>query len=85
MQGDRYYDYDTFGYLRRAKTGDRIIFYARNRSAPLFKEDGLILRSTIGDPKEGDKWSWRYSEDRWGEQEVLLKGPRSGDVEAFKP
>ncbi len=31
------------------------------------------------------KWSWQYSEDRWAEQEVLLKGPRSGDIEVFKP
>ncbi|QZP30720.1 hypothetical protein [Pseudomonas sp. DR48] len=30
------------------------------------KEDGLILRVKIGAPKEGDKWSWQYSEDRWG-------------------
>lgn len=49
------------------------------------KEDGLILRVKIGAPKEGDKWSWQFSEDRWGEQEVLLKGPRSGDIEVFKP
>ncbi|WP_438269359.1 DUF7668 domain-containing protein [Pseudomonas mandelii] len=30
------------------------------------KEDGLILRVKIGAPKEGDKWSWQYSKDRWG-------------------
>ncbi|WP_225931070.1 RHS repeat-associated core domain-containing protein [Pseudomonas monsensis] len=49
------------------------------------KEDGIILRLKVGAPKEGDKWSWQYSEDRWGEQEVLLKGPREGDIEVFKP
>ncbi|PBP78774.1 hypothetical protein CCL22_19630 [Pseudomonas syringae] len=49
------------------------------------KDDGIILRLKIGAPKEGDKWSWQYSDDRWAEQEVLLKGPRSGDIEVFKP
>ncbi|VVP43350.1 RHS repeat-associated core domain-containing protein [Pseudomonas fluorescens] len=49
------------------------------------KEDGVILRLKEGAPKAGDKWSWQYSDDRWGEQEVLLKGARKGDVEVFKP
>ncbi len=48
------------------------------------KDDGIILRLKVGAPKEGDKWSWQYSDDRWAEQEVLLKGPRSGDIEVFK-
>jgi RHS repeat-associated protein len=49
------------------------------------KDDGIILRVKVGAPKSGDKWSWQYSDDIWGEQEVLLKGSRNGDIEVFKP
>lgn len=64
-----------------------------NKSAPFStdiarkwsREDGIILRVRIGAPKDGDSWSWQYSEDIWGEQEVLMKGPRKGDVEVYKP
>uniref|UniRef100_UPI0018E3B3A3 RHS repeat domain-containing protein n=1 Tax=unclassified Serratia (in: enterobacteria) TaxID=2647522 RepID=UPI0018E3B3A3 len=49
------------------------------------KEDGLILRVEVGPSKSDSKWSWEYSEDRYFEQEVLMKGSRSGDVEVYKP
>ncbi|WP_071825784.1 hypothetical protein [Phytobacter massiliensis] len=54
---------------------------ARNFSGP----DDIILRVKTGAPKEKDLWSWEYSIDDWLEREILLKGPRDGDVEVFRP
>ncbi|AWH88637.1 hypothetical protein [Limnobaculum parvum] len=48
-------------------------------------DDGIILRVPTGSPKSGDNWSWKISMDEYLEREILLKGPRSGDVEVFLP
>lgn len=39
---------------------------------------GVVLELTTGNPEHGDSWSWEWSPDRFGEQEVLLRGKRSG-------
>jgi hypothetical protein len=39
---------------------------------------GVILRFPTGAPPEGATWSWAWSPDVFGEQEVLLKGVREG-------
>lgn len=49
------------------------------------KEDGVVLRVKTGAPPEEASWSWAWSPDRYYEQEVLLRGPRSGDIEVFLP
>ncbi|EOA4404566.1 hypothetical protein ACTWBQ_001989 [Citrobacter amalonaticus] len=48
-------------------------------------EDGIILRVPTGSPGPGDSWSWDISMDEYFEREILLKGPRSNDVEVFLP
>ncbi|VYU71800.1 Putative deoxyribonuclease RhsC [Metakosakonia massiliensis] len=48
-------------------------------------EDGIILRVKTGAPQADDTWSWTFSFDEYLEREILLKGPRGGDVEVFKP
>ncbi|SBS34712.1 hypothetical protein MSP8886_03147 [Marinomonas spartinae] len=45
---------------------------------------GVVLRTQVGAPPEGASWSWAWSPDEWGEQEVLLKGVREG-LEVYKP
>jgi hypothetical protein len=39
---------------------------------------GVLLRVAEGTPLDGEFWSWEYSEDGWGEDEVLLRGIRVG-------
>jgi RHS repeat-associated protein len=39
---------------------------------------GVLLSAPFGAPKEGDCWSWEFSDDVYGEDEVLLRGRRSG-------
>ncbi|WP_157359670.1 RHS repeat-associated core domain-containing protein [Caldimonas brevitalea] len=39
---------------------------------------GILLSAPFGAPKDGDCWSWEFSDDVYGEDEVLLKGKRSG-------
>ena len=45
---------------------------------------GVVLRVPVGAPRESDMWSWEWSPDEWGEQEILLRGPRDG-IEVFRP
>ncbi|WP_086932709.1 polymorphic toxin-type HINT domain-containing protein [Agarilytica rhodophyticola] len=44
---------------------------------------GVVLRVPQGAPPSGAKWNWEWSPDIWGEQEVLMRGVRSG-VEVLK-
>lgn len=46
-------------------------------------DGGVILRVPQGAPPKGSKWSWEWSPDIYGEQEVLMRGARSG-VEVLK-
>jgi hypothetical protein len=48
-------------------------FHAR-KSGP----GGIVLQLPAGPPQPGDTWSWEWSPDRFGEQEVLLRGKRTG-------
>lgn len=45
-----------------------------NREGP----GGVVLELPTGAPNPKDTWSWEYSIDEYGEQEVLLRGCRSG-------
>ena len=47
--------------------------FARSRGA-----GGIVLRIPLGKPNAKDTWSWEFSPDTFGEQEVLLKGIRIG-------
>jgi hypothetical protein len=38
---------------------------------------GTLLSAPLGAPGENDCWSWEFSDDAYGESEVLLKGIRS--------
>ncbi|MBN7124826.1 hypothetical protein BSU01_24495, partial [Erwinia billingiae] len=49
------------------------------------KDDGVILRVITGAPKEGAGWSWAWSPDKYYEQDVLFRGPWSGDIGVFLP
>jgi hypothetical protein len=46
--------------------------------ADKFGPGGVVLRLPGGNPQAGDTWSWEWSPDRFGEQEILLRGKRSG-------
>jgi RHS repeat-associated protein len=48
--------------------------YHANKDGP----GGVLMSAPFGAPKTGDCWSWEFSDDAWGESEVLLKGRRSG-------
>lgn len=48
--------------------------YHANKDGP----GGVLMSAPLGAPKAGDCWSWEFSDDAWGESEVLLKGRRSG-------
>jgi len=39
---------------------------------------GVILMAPVGAPTPGAQWQWVHSPDVWGEDEVLLQGPRFG-------
>ena len=39
---------------------------------------GVVLRLPVGAPPPGATWSWEWSPDSWFEDEVLLKGIRTG-------
>jgi hypothetical protein len=39
---------------------------------------GVILHIPAEAPETSDQWSWVYSPDEYGEDEVLLRGVRSG-------
>lgn len=39
---------------------------------------GVILRLPLGAPVPGDEWSWEWSPDEYFEDEVLLRGRRTG-------
>jgi hypothetical protein len=41
-------------------------------------EGGLVLRFPTGAPPASERWSWEWSPDVYGEQEVLLRGARGG-------
>ena len=45
---------------------------------------GVVLRVPKGAPKPGDSWSWEWSDDKYGESEVLLHGRREG-VDVLDP
>ncbi|WP_229417965.1 RHS repeat-associated core domain-containing protein [Pseudoduganella buxea] len=45
-----------------------------NRDGP----GGVLLSAPFGAPKEEECWSWEFSDDVYGEDEVLLKGRRTG-------
>jgi len=49
-----------------------------NSHADDFGPGGVILRLPKTEPKPGDTWSWVESPDIYDEQEVLLRGERSG-------
>ena len=44
---------------------------------------GVILRVPQGAPPPGASWSWEWSPDEYGEQEVLMRGIREG-VQVFR-
>ncbi len=44
---------------------------------------GVVLRAPAGAPPKGAQWSWEWSPDIYGEQEVLMRGIRTG-VEVLK-
>ncbi len=48
------------------------------RHAKLKGPGGVILRLPVGAPLPGDEWSWEWSPDEFFEDEVLLRGRRSG-------
>ncbi len=48
-------------------------FYA-DRNGP----GGIVLRVPTGAPPPGATWAWEWSEDIWGESEILLRGIRHG-------
>jgi len=50
---------------------------ARN-NATKAGEGGIILIAPIGSPLPGDTWQWVWSPDRFLEEEVLLRGSRTG-------
>ena len=50
---------------------NRATWYA-NRSGP----GGVLLRVSPGKASKGEDWSWVLSEDRWIEDEVLLRSVR---------
>lgn len=47
-------------------------------------QGGVVLRVPVGAPNGSDSWAWEWSPDEWGEQEILLRGPRDG-IEVFRP
>ncbi len=47
-------------------------------------EGGVILRIQTGAPPPGSTWSWQWSPDYFGENEILLRGVRTG-AEVLKP
>lgn len=59
----------------------RDVSYARQIAG----DDGLILRVKTGAPGPGEKWSWVMSDDRYWENEILLKGIRTSGVEVYRP
>jgi hypothetical protein len=45
---------------------------------------GIVLRVALGGPPPEATWKWVYSDDAYGEDEVLLRGIRL-DVEVMEP
>jgi hypothetical protein len=43
-----------------------------------FGSEGVLLVLPVGAPQPDDSWSWEWSPDPYGEQEVLLRGVRTG-------
>jgi hypothetical protein len=43
-----------------------------------FGPGGVVLRLPVGAPGITDAWSWERSPDDFGEDEILLRGERSG-------
>jgi hypothetical protein len=43
-----------------------------------YGRDGVILKLPLTDPEPSDTWSWETSPDLLDEQEILLRGYRSG-------
>jgi hypothetical protein len=39
---------------------------------------GILLTLPAGAPKHSETWAWEHSPDAWGEDEILLRGERSG-------
>ena len=39
---------------------------------------GILLRVRRGVPSASEQWRWEYSDDPWGEDEILLFGVRMG-------
>jgi hypothetical protein len=56
-------------------TGDRDVadYHARRNGS-----GGVILELPMDDPLPSDGWSWEPSPDNFDEQEVLLRGHRTG-------
>jgi hypothetical protein len=46
-------------------------------------EEGVLLRVQVGASPEGATWSWEWSPDVYGEQEVLMRGVSNG-LEVFR-
>ncbi len=59
---------------------EEIARWHANKSGP----GGALLRAPTGAPTKNDCWSWEMSDDVFGEDEVLLKGARSG-IEVITP
>lgn len=63
-------------------THDRsVASYWANRQGP----GGVLLRVRQGAPPKGGGWEWEFSDDEYGESEVLMKGRREGDIEVLDP
>ena len=43
-----------------------------------FGPGGLVLRVPLGKPQGAESWAWEWSPDVFGEEEILLRGPRTG-------
>lgn len=51
---------------------------AETNARKLGPTGGVILVASVGPPPVGAQWNWEHSPDVWREQEVLLRGIRSG-------
>jgi len=66
-------------YTSWTRNKDVALSFARSRGA-----GGVLLRVAEGAPELGEGWHWEYSDDPWGEDEVLLYGIRMG-LEVLEP
>jgi hypothetical protein len=61
-------------YTSWTRSRDVAMTHARKQGV----SGGVILETVTGGPPSGAQWTWEHSPDVWCEQEVLLRGTRSG-------